>query len=402
MDTASIKARFAALTPFLNERDRRLWAASEAEALGRGGVTAVCAVTGIARSTIGRGLSELRNGENPTPDRVRRAGGGRKPKTETEPGLLEALAKLVQSAIRGDPQAALLWVSKSQRHLARALAECGFTASQKLVGRLLRRLGFSLQANQKTREGTSHPDRNAQFEYINAQVDAFQAAGQPTISVDTKKKELVGDFKNGGRELRPKGEPEPVRVHDFVIPELGKVAPYGVYDIAANTGWINLGINHDTAAFAVESIRRWWQQLGQARYHQAKRLLITADCGGSNGARVRLWKTELQALADQTGLSITVAHLPPGTSKWNRIEHRLFAFITQNWRGKPLLTHQVIVQLIASTTTKTGLTVQCRLDQNAYDKGIKISDAEMARLNITPANFHGEWNYTIAPRKPDD
>jgi hypothetical protein len=402
IDTARIKARFAALTPFLNERDRRLWAASEAEALGRGGVTAVCAVTGIARSTIGRGLSELRNGENPTPDRVRRAGGGRKPKTATERGLLEALAKLVQSAIRGDPEAALLWVSKSQRHLARALAECGFTASQKLVGRLLRRLGFSLQANQKTREGTSHPDRNAQFEYINAQVDAFQAAGQPTISVDTKKKELVGDFKNGGRELRPKGEPEPVRVHDFVIPELGKVAPYGVYDIAANAGWINLGINHDTAAFAVESIRRWWQQLGQARYDQAKRLLITADCGGSNGARVRLWKTELQALADQTGLSITVAHLPPGTSKWNRIEHRLFAFITQNWRGKPLLTHQVIVQLIASTTTKTGLTVQCRLDQNAYDKGIKISDAEMARLNITPANFHGEWNYTIAPRKPDD
>jgi hypothetical protein len=402
IDTASIKARFEALAPFLNERDRRLLAASEADALGRGGVTAVSAVTGLARSTIGRGLAELRNGENPTPDRVRRAGGGRKPKTETEPGLLEALAKLVQSAIRGDPEAALLWVSKSQRHLARALAERGFTASQKLVGRLLRRLGFSLQANQKTREGTSHPDRNAQFEYINAQVDAFQAAGQPTISVDTKKKELVGDFKNGGRELRPKGEPEPVRVHDFVIPELGKVAPYGVYDIAANAGWINLGINHDTAAFAVESIRRWWKELGQARYHQAKRLLITADCGGSNGARVRLWKTELQALADQTGLSITVAHLPPGTSKWNRIEHRLFAFITQNWRGKPLLTHQVIVQLIASTTTQTGLTVQCRLDQNAYDKGIKVSDAEMAKLNITPANFHGEWNYTIAPREPDD
>jgi hypothetical protein len=402
IDTASIKARFEALAPFLNERDRRLVAASEAEALGRGGVTAVSAVTGLARSTIGRGLAELRNGENPTPDRVRRAGGGRKPKTETEPGLLEALAKLVQSAIRGDPEAALLWVSKSQRHLARALAERGFTASQKLVGRLLRRLGFSLQANQKTREGTSHPDRNAQFEYINAQVDAFQAAGQPTISVDTKKKELVGDFKNGGRELRPKGEPEPVRVHDFAIPELGKVAPYGVYDIAANAGWINLGINHDTAAFAVESIRRWWKELGQARYHQAKRLLITADCGGSNGERVRLWKTELQALADQTGLSITVAHLPPGTSKWNRIEHRLFAFITQNWRGKPLLTHQVIVQLIASTTTQTGLTVQCRLDQNAYDKGIKVSDAEMAKLNITPANFHGEWNYTIAPRKPDD
>jgi hypothetical protein len=402
IDTAAIKARFDALAPFLDERGRRLFAASEAQAAGRGGVAAVRQATGIARSTIGRGLCDLRAGARQLEGRVRRPGGGGKPATEAQPGLLDALNRLVQSSIRGDPEAALLWVSKSQRHLARALAECGFTASQKLVGRLLRRLGFSLQANRKTREGTSHPDRNAQFEYINAQVDAFQAAGQPTISVDTKKKELVGDFKNGGRELRPKGEPEPVRVHDFVIPELGKVAPYGVYDIAANAGWINLGINHDTAAFAVESIRRWWQQLGQARYHHAKRLLITADCGGSNGARVRLWKTELQALADQTGLSITVAHLPPGTSKWNRIEHRLFAFITQNWRGKPLLTHQVIVQLIASTTTQTGLTVQCRLDQNAYDKGIKVSDAEMAKLNITPANFHGEWNYTIAPREPDD
>ena len=282
------------------------------------------------------------------------------------------------------------------------LVERGFTASQKLVGRLLRRLGFSLQANRKTREGTSHPDRNAQFEYINARINAFQAAGQPTISVDTKKKELVGDFKNGGRELRAKGDPEAVRVHDFMLPELGKVAPYGVYDIAANAGWINLGITSDTAAFAVESIRRWWRELGQSRYQDAKRILITADCGGSNGARVRLWKTELQALADQTGLSITVAHLPPGTSKWNRIEHRLFAFITQNWRGKPLLTHQVIVQLIASTTTEKGLTVQCRLDENTYDKGIKVSDAEMAKLNIRPADFHGEWNYTIQPRKPDN
>jgi hypothetical protein len=315
---------------------------------------------------------------------------------------LEALSDLVQSAIRGDPEAALLWVSKSQRHLARALAERGFTASQKLVGRLLRRLGFSLQANRKTREGTSHPDRNAQFEHINAQINAFQAAGQPTISVDTKKKELVGDFKNGGRELRPKGDPEPVRVHDFMLPELGKVAPYGVYDIAANAGWINLGITSDTAAFAVESIRRWWQELGKSRYPSADRILITADCGGSNGARVRLWKTELQTLADQTGLSITVAHLPPGTSKWNRIEHRLFAFITQNWRGKPLLTHQVIIQMIASTTTERGLTVQCRLDENTYDKGIKISDAEMATINIKPADFHGEWNYTIKPREPDN
>ncbi len=402
IDTPAIKARFEALAPHLNERARRLFAASEARAAGRGGIAAVAEVTGVARSTIGRGLAELRGEAGASSRRIRRPGGGRKPKLETEPGLLDALAALVQSAIRGDPEAALLWVSKSQRHLARALAERGFTASQKLVGRLLRRLGFSLQANRKTLEGSSHPDRNAQFEHINSQIDAFQAAGQPTISVDTKKKELVGDFKNGGRELRPKGDPEPVRVHDFMLPELGKVAPYGVYDIAANAGWINLGITSDTAAFAVESIRRWWHELGQSRYQGAKRILITADCGGSNGARVRLWKTELQRLADQTGLSITVAHLPPGTSKWNRIEHRLFAFITQNWRDKPLLTHQVIVQLIASTTTEKGLTVQCRLDENTYDKGIKVSDAEMANLNIKTADFHGEWNYTIKPRKPDN
>jgi len=402
IDTQAIKARFDALAPHLNERARRLFAASEADAAGRGGIAAVAEVTGVARSTIGRGLAELRIKESASSCRIRRPGGGRKPKVETEPGLLDALADLVQSAIRGDPEAALLWVSKSQRHLAGALSERGFTASQKLVGRLLRGLGFSLQANRKTREGASHPDRNAQFERINAQINAFQAAGQPTISVDTKKKELVGDFKNGGRELRPKGDPEPVLVHDFMLPELGKVAPYGVYDIAANAGWINLGITSDTAVFAVESIRRWWRELGQSRYQTAKRILITADCGGSNGARVRLWKTELQRLADQTGLSITVAHLPPGTSKWNRIEHRLFSFITQNWRGKPLLTHQVIVQLIASTTTKKGLTVQCRLDENAYNKGIKVSDAEMATLNIMPANFHGEWNYTIEPRKPEN
>ena len=401
IDAKAIRTRFEALAPFLNERARRLFAASEAHAAGLGGITAVSAATGVARSTIGRGLAELRSDETSASCRIRRPGGGRRPKTETEPGLLDALGILVQSAIRGDPEAALLWVSKSQRHLAGALAERGFTASQTLVGRLLRRLGFSLQANSKTREGTNHPDRNAQFEYINAQINAFQASGQPAISVDTKKKELVGDFKNGGRELRPKGDPEPVRVHDFIIPELGKVSPYGVYDIAANAGWINLGITSDTAAFAVESIRRWWQELGHARYQKAEKLLITADCGGSNGSRVRLWKSELQGLADQTGLSITVSHLPPGTSKWNRIEHRLFAFITQNWRGKPLVSHQVIVQLIANTTTSKGLTVQCRIDESAYEKGIKVTDAEMAKLNITPAAFHGEWNYTIQPRKPD-
>ncbi len=401
IDPLAITTRFDALEPFMDEKERRLFAASEARAAGRGGVTVVSQATGIARSTIGRGLADLRSGAVQFSARVRRRGGGSKPAIETQPGLLETLNDLVQSSIRGDPEAALLWVSKSQRHLSAALAERGFVAGQKLVGRLLHSLGFSLQANRKTREGTSHPDRNAQFEHINAKVNAFQMTGEPVISVDTKKKELVGDFKNGGRELRPKGQPEPVRVHDFAIPELGKAVPYGVYDIAANAGWVNLGISHDTAAFAVESIRRWWHELGQARYPAANRLLITADCGGSNGVRVRLWKRELQVLADELGIAITVCHLPPGTSKWNRIEHRLFAFITQNWRGKPLVSYQVIVQLIANTTTETGLTVACRLDVDTYEKGVQVSDAEMATLNIQPANFHGEWNYTIAPRPPD-
>jgi hypothetical protein len=396
-----MKARFDALAPFLDERGRRLFAASEARAAGRGGVSAVQRATGIARSTIDRGLRDLRAGVEKLEGRVRRPGGGGKDATAIQPGLLDALNDLVQSSIRGDPEAPLLWVSKSQRHLATALVARGFTAGQKLVGRLLPRLGFSLQANSKTREGAIHPDRNAQFEHINAAVLAFQAASEPAISVDTKKKELVGDFKNGGRELRPKGQPEPVRVHDFIIPELGKVAPYGIYDIAANAGWINLGITHDTAAFAVESIRRWWHGCGSARYPNATKLLITADCGGSNGARVRLWKRELQVLADELGIAISVCHHPPGTSKWNRIEHRLFAFITQNWRGKPLVSHQVIVQLIANTKTKAGLIVACRLDANSYDKGIKVTDDEMAALNIRPAEFHGEWNYTISPRLPD-
>jgi len=398
IDVAAIKCRFEALEPFLTERDRRLFAAGEARAAGRGGIAAVSVATGIARSTIGRGLIDLGLDSASLGARVRRPGGGNKRATETQPGLLGALNDLVEPSIRGDPEAPLRWVSKSQRHLSAALAERGFVAGQKLVGRLLKQLGFSLQANSKTREGTNHPDRNAQFDHINAQVKAFQAAGEPAISVDTKKKELVGDFKNGGRELRPKGKPEPVRVHDFIIPELGKAVPYGVYDIAANAGWINLGINHDTAAFAVESIRRWWHEMGKLRYPAAGKLLITADCGGSNGVRVRLWKRELQTLADELGIVITVCHLPPGTSKWNRVEHKLFAFITQNWRGKPLVSHEVIVQLIANTTTKTGLSVACRIDHGEYEKGIKITDAEMASLNIQPADFHGEWNYTIRPR----
>src|SRR5829696_93050 len=397
INIVAIKERFETLAPYLDERARRLFAATEARAAGRGGVAVVSEATGVARSTIGRGLAELRSENARLTRRVRRPGGGRKPKIETEPGLLEALEQLVQSAIRGDPEAALLWVSRSQRHLVQALAELGFTASQKLVGRLLRRLGFSLHANRTTREGTAHPDRDAQFENINEKIKQFQKAGQPAISVDTKKKELVGNFKNGGRELRAKGDPEPVRVHDFKLPELGKVAPYGVYDIAANSGWVNVGIDHDTAVFAVESIRRWWLALGKARYPNATQLLITADCGGSNGARVRLWKRELQIFANEAGLSISVAHHPPGTSKWNRIEHRLFAFITQNWRGKPLISHKVIVQLIAATTTTSGLDVQCRLDENDYPKAIKVSDAEMNAININRDGFHGEWNYTISP-----
>ena len=398
IDTDAIKARFARLAPYLDERARRLFAANEALTAGWGGVTAVSQATGVARSTIGRGLVELRSDNARLTGRIRRPGGGGKAKIETEPGLLDALEELVQSAIRGDPEAALRWVSRSQRRLVRALAERGFTASQKLVGRLLRRLGFSLQGNRKTREGASHPDRDRQFENINNKIKQFQSTGQPAISVDSKKKELVGDFKSGGRELRPKGNPELVRVHDFKIPELGKVAPYGIYDITANSGWVNVGIDHDTAAFAVESIRRWWQALGKVRYLSATSLLITADCGGSNGARVRLWKRELQTFANETGLAITVAHHPPGTSKWNRIEHRLFAFITQNWRGKPLISREVIVRLIGATTTDKGLDVQCCLDENEYPKAIKVSDAEMAAINLACDDFHGEWNYTISPQ----
>src|SRR5215208_6227901 len=349
-----------------------------------------------------RAIAELQGGANPIGSRVRRPGGGRKRAVALQPGLPAALEALVEDAIRGDPEAPLRRVSRSQRQIARDLLGRGFRASHKLVGRLLRELGYSCQANRKTREGTSHPDRDAQFAHINTVVQAAIAAGEPAISVDTKKKELVGDFRNPGRELRPKHRPEPVRVHDFELPGLGKVAPYGVYDLAANAGWVSVGVDADTAAFAVESIRRWWHRLGRARYPEAKRLVITADCGGSNGTRVRLWKRELQRFADETGLSVTVAHLPPGTSKWNRIEHRLFAYISQNWRGKPLVSHQVIVQLIGATTTQTGLTVSCRLDRSAYAKGVRVSDAEMATLNLRPAAFHGDWNYTIKPRQPTD
>jgi len=399
IDAVAIRTRYDAVSPNLDEKGLRLFAASEALAAGRGGIAVVSKVTGIARSTLGRGLKELTAQEKAPPqNRVRRTGGGRKAAVVKQPGLVEALLKIIESAIRGDPEAVLLWVSKSQRNLAAILAEQGYKISHKIVGRLLKDMGFSLQANAKIREGGSHPDRNAQFEKINALVNEFQAAGQPAISVDTKKKENVGDFKNNGRTLRPKGEPEPVRVHDFLIKSKGKVAPYGVFDIAANEGWVNVGVDHDTAAFAVESIRRWWDRLGKKRYaDKAKRLLITADCGGSNGSRVRLWKVELQKLANETGLSITVAHHPPGTSKWNRIEHRMFAFISINWRGRPLLSHQVIVQLIASTKTEKGLNIACDIDWGRYPKAIKIPKAALNELNIQYDEFHGDWNYTIAP-----
>jgi hypothetical protein len=398
IDESAIRLRFEALAPVLDERARRRFAAAEAMSAGRGGVSAVTRATGVARSTIGRGLAELRSGESLDTSRVRRRGGGCKPLIETDTSLLNDLRSLVEPDTRGDPQSSLLWTCKSLTKLSQGLREMGHKIGRTLVGELLHKLEYSLQGNRKTLEGSKHPDRDAQFRYINDCVKEALAAGAPAISVDTKKKELVGDFRNAGREWRPKGSPEEVRVHDFVIPELGRAAPYGVYDIAANAGWVSVGIDHDTGAFAVNAIRSWWKLMGRERYPTARTLLITADGGGSNGSRVRLWKLELQKLADELDLTITVCHLPPGTSKWNRIEHRLFSFITCNWRGKPLVSHQVIVQLIAATTTKTGLTVRCELDQNTYPAGIKVSDAEIEAVNLTRHDFHGEWNYTISPK----
>jgi len=396
----AILARFEALKPSLDERSRRLFAAAEAQTAGPGGVSLVSRVTGIARSTIDRGLVELREKASLDAGRVRRPGGGRKRLTEQDATLCGDLQSLVEPTARGDPEAPLLWTAKSLRNLAAALRVMGHEVGHNVVSDLLRGLGFSLQSNRKTREGGDHPDRDAQFDYINELVKAALTAGEPAISVDTKKKELVGDFKNAGREWCPKNKPEEVRVHDFVIPELGRAAPYGVYDIAGNTGWVSVGISHDTACFAVNTIRQWWKTMGCIRYPNAKSLLITADGGGSNGSRVRLWKYELQKLAEELGLSITVCHLPPGTSKWNKIEHRLFSFISQNWRGKPLVSHQVIVQLIAATTTRTGLEVRAEIDPATYPKGIKIGDAEFASINLSRHDFHGEWNYTIQPQDP--
>lgn len=399
IDVAAIKLRYEALSPVLDERSRRRFAAAEALAAGWGGIAAVSEATGIARSTIGYGLRELRGG---APDSafggVRRKGAGRKPLTQTDPTLLSDLERLVDPDTRGDPMSPLKWTSKSLRNLAAALCALGHRIGHDSVAALLKTLGYSLQGNRKTLEGSHHVDRDAQFLHIAETVKAAITAGQPAISVDTKKKELVGDFKNSGREYRPAGSPEPVRVHDFIDPKLGRAAPYGVYDIADDKGWVSVGIDHDTAAFAVNTIRSWWITMGRSRYPRAHTLTITADGGGSNGSRVRLWKVELQKLADELGLTVVVLHLPPGTSKWNKIEHRLFSFISRNWRGRPLADYRTIVELIGATTSTAGLTVRCQLDENLYPSGIKVSDEEMAELNILRDDFHGEWNYTIKPR----
>jgi len=399
IDGESVLARHEALCDHLNERDRRLHAASEAKVAGWGGIVAVSRATGIARSTIGRGLKDLASPEQLAPGRVRREGGGRKPLTEIDPTLLSDLERLVEPDCRGDPMSPLRWTCKSLRHLVEELGRLGHKISRTMVGELLKARGFSLHANRKTKEGGDHPDRDAQFAVINQATREALAEQRPAISVDTKKKELVGDFKNAGREWRPKGDFEHVRVYDFIIAELGRAVPYGVYDLAANEGWVSVGVNNDTAAFAVQTIRRWWTEVGLVKYPNVKRLVVTADGGGSNGSRVRLWKLELQRLADELGIEIEVHHFPPGTSKWNKIEHRLVSFITMNWRARPLISYQVIVDLIASTTTETGLKVLCELDANAYPKGIVVSDEEIAALNIFRADFHGEWNYTIKPRQ---
>ena len=397
IDSDAIRERFTSLSPHLDERGRRLFAATEANSAGYGGIAAVTRITGIAASTIGRGLGELAQNVGLEAGRLRRPGGGRKPLVAKDPGLLPALLALVEPTARGDPMSALRWTCKSLRRLAAELTALGHPVSHTVVGELLTQQKFSLQANRKTREGGDHPDRDAQFLHIDQSVADALAAKQPVISVDTKKKELVGDFKNAGREWRPKGRPDQVRVHDFLIKELGRAVPYGIYDLAANAGWVSVGMDNDTAAFSVQTIRRWWYSVGRVRYPDAKSLVITADGGGSNGSRVRLWKRELHRLASEIGIDIMVHHLPPGTSKWNKIEHRLFSYISQNWRAKPLVSYRVIVNLIGATTTNSGLEVRCELDTNAYPKGIAVSDAEFDAINMTRAEFHGEWNYTIHP-----
>jgi transposase len=398
IDEEAIGERFRALAGELNERQRRLWAAAEARSCGRGGIAATSRATGIHVETIRLGIRELESGERLDRGRVRRAGGGRKALTETDSTLLGDLERLVDVGARGDPESPLRWTAKSVRNLAQELGELGHDVHFTSVAKLLRSLGYSLQSNRKSKEGAQHPDRDAQFQHINATVKAQIAADQPVISVDTKKKELVGDFKNAGREWCLKGSPELVRTHDFKDKKLGKAIPYGIYDLADDAGWVNVGIDHDTAQFAVASIKGWWEHLGRERYPDARVLTITADSGGSNSHRIRLWKTELQKLADETQLAIQVCHFPPGTSKWNRIEHRLFSFISMNWRGKPLVSLQVIINLIAATSTSTGLAVYAQLDKSTYPEKIKITNAEIAAVQIKGDKFHPDWNYTIKPR----
>jgi len=400
MDLERIRMKYKALSPALTERSRRLWCATEAMDIGWGGIALISRATGVAQSTIWRGTQELKSGESLEPGRVRHPGGGRKTVVEKDPTLLRDVESLVEPTVSGNPESPLLWTSKSVRKLAAELRAMGHNISFRTVADVLRDAGYTLQSNRKAQEGRSHPDRDAQFRHINRIVTAFQRKGQPVISVDTKKKELVGNFKNAGREWRPKGSPELVKVHDFIVPEQGKAIPYGVYDLTRNAGYVSVGLDHDTASFAVRTIRRWWRVMGQPVYPRAKSLLITADSGGSNGAKLRLWKWELQRLADATGLAITVCHFPPGTSKWNKIEHRLFSYISANWRGRPLTSLVTIVNLIAGTTTKTGLRVRAEIDQGKYPQGRKISDEEMARIRLRPCRFHGDWNYTIRPKTP--
>jgi len=399
-DHAEIKARYGVLRPLLDERARRLVVAAESQTVGRGGISAVSRATGVSRQVIRQGVAELKAPAAMSPSRIRREGGGRKKAADLDPSFKTDLEKLLESTTRGDPESPLRWTCKSVRNLTAELKRMNHVVSHQVVADLLHKLGYSLQANSKTKEGTNHPDRNAQFEHLNGKVKWCLSRKEPVISVDTKKKELVGDFKNGGSELRPKGDPVKVRVHDFIDKELGRATPYGIYDIGRNSGWVSVGIDHDTAEFAVESIRRWWRSMGREAYPKATRLLITADSGGSNGSRLRLWKLELQKLADETRLRIAVCHFPPGTSKWNKIEHRLFSFISKNWRGKPLTSLQVIVSLIAATTTATGLKVHSELDTASYQPGIKVSDKDVSEINLRRDKFHGDWNYEVHPQKP--
>lgn len=403
---ATLRDKYDTLVPMMNERMRRRWAACEAMAMGRGGISAVSRETGLSRNTILRGMREI-EAEMPKladaigrqdQERIRQPGGGRRRRTDEDSTLLKDLRKLLEPVTRGDPMSHLLWTSKSTRKLATELEAKGHEVSHSTIAHLLADLGYSLQSTRKTREGDQHPERDAQFQHINRQIRALQRQGQPVISVDTKKRELVGNFKNAGREWHRQGQPEEVRIHDFRDKELGVAIPYGVYDLRQNDGWVSVGIDHDTAEFAVASIRRWWQRMGRRVYPGAKELLITADSGGSNGSRTRLWKLCLQELADETGLEISVCHFPPGTSKWNKIEHRMFCHITENWRGRPLVSQAVIVNLIGHTTTRKGLRIKAALDTRTYEQGVKVSDEKMATVNITRSKFQGDWNYKISPR----